>query len=53
MKIERCLTVSDGDAKRAEQARAEYHDRCLGLLDGFDVLVTPTLQCVAPPDGNR
>jgi aspartyl-tRNA(Asn)/glutamyl-tRNA(Gln) amidotransferase subunit A len=51
VKIDRCLAVSDGEAKRAEQARAEYNDRCLELLDGFDVLVTPTLQCVAPPTG--
>ena len=51
VKIERCLAVSDGEAKRAEQARVEYHERCLELLDGFDVLVTPTLQCVAPPTG--
>ncbi len=51
VKIERCLAVSDGEAKRAEQARVEYHERCLELLDGFDLLVTPTLQCVAPPTG--
>jgi aspartyl-tRNA(Asn)/glutamyl-tRNA(Gln) amidotransferase subunit A len=51
VKIDRCLAVSDGETKRAEQARAEYNDRCLELLDGFDVLVTPTLQCVAPPTG--
>jgi Asp-tRNA(Asn)/Glu-tRNA(Gln) amidotransferase A subunit family amidase len=43
--------VSDGEVKRAEQARVEYRERCLELLDGFDVLVTPTLQCVAPPTG--
>ena len=36
---------------RSEQARAEYTDRCLELIDGFDVLVTPTLQCVAPLTG--
>jgi aspartyl-tRNA(Asn)/glutamyl-tRNA(Gln) amidotransferase subunit A len=51
VKIERCLAVSDGEVKRAEQARVEYRERCLELLDGFDVLVTPTLQCVAPPTG--
>jgi aspartyl-tRNA(Asn)/glutamyl-tRNA(Gln) amidotransferase subunit A len=51
VKIERCLAVSDGEAKRAEQARAEYTDRCLELIDGIDVLVTPTLQCVAPLTG--
>lgn len=51
VKIERCLAVSDGEAKRAEQARVEYGERCLELLDRFDVLLTPTLQCVAPPTG--
>ena len=49
MKIERCLAVSDAEANRAEQVRAAYRDSCLELLDGFDLLLTPTLQCVAPP----
>jgi aspartyl-tRNA(Asn)/glutamyl-tRNA(Gln) amidotransferase subunit A len=51
VKIDRCLTVSDGQVDRAEQARAEYRERCLELLDGLDLLLTPTLQCVAPPTG--
>jgi Asp-tRNA(Asn)/Glu-tRNA(Gln) amidotransferase A subunit family amidase len=51
IKIERCLAVSDGEAARAEEARAEYVDRCLELLDGLDLLLTPTLACVAPPTG--
>ena len=51
VKIERCLAVSGGDGKGGEQARAEDERTCVGLLDGFDVLVTPTLQCVAPPTG--
>jgi aspartyl-tRNA(Asn)/glutamyl-tRNA(Gln) amidotransferase subunit A len=51
VKIERCLAVSDAAAGRAEQARAEYGERCLELLDGVDLLLTPTLQCVAPPTG--
>jgi aspartyl-tRNA(Asn)/glutamyl-tRNA(Gln) amidotransferase subunit A len=51
VKIERCLAVSDAEAKRAEQVRAEYRDSCPELLDGFDLLLTPTLQCVAPPTG--
>jgi aspartyl-tRNA(Asn)/glutamyl-tRNA(Gln) amidotransferase subunit A len=51
VKIERCLAVSDAEANRAEQVRAEYRDSCLELLDGFDLLLTPTLQCVAPPAG--
>jgi aspartyl-tRNA(Asn)/glutamyl-tRNA(Gln) amidotransferase subunit A len=51
VKIERCLAVSDGEANRAEHARVEYGERCQELLDGFDVLLTPTLQCVAPRTG--
>ncbi len=51
VKIDRCLAVSDAEANRAEQARAEYGERCLELFDGLDLLLTPTLQCVAPPTG--
>ena len=51
VKIERCLEVSEAEATRAERARAEYRDECLELLDGCDLLLTPTLQCVAPPTG--
>jgi aspartyl-tRNA(Asn)/glutamyl-tRNA(Gln) amidotransferase subunit A len=51
VKIERCLAVSDAEANRAKQARAEYVERCLELFDGFDLLLTPTLQCVAPLTG--
>ena len=51
VKIERCLAVSDAEANRAEQVRVEYRESCLELLDGFDLLLTPTLQCVAPPTG--
>jgi aspartyl-tRNA(Asn)/glutamyl-tRNA(Gln) amidotransferase subunit A len=51
VKIERCLAVSDTEAGRAEQARMEYRERCLELLEGCDLLLTPTLQCVAPPTG--
>jgi aspartyl-tRNA(Asn)/glutamyl-tRNA(Gln) amidotransferase subunit A len=51
VKIERCLDVSDAEAKRAKQARAEYRERCLELLEGIDLLLTPTLPSVAPPTG--
>jgi len=51
VKIERCLAVSDAESGRAEQARVEYRERCLELLEGCDLLLTPTLQCVAPPTG--
>ena len=51
VKIERCLAVSDAEATRAGQARLEYSERCLELLDGLDLVLTPTLRCVAPPTG--
>jgi aspartyl-tRNA(Asn)/glutamyl-tRNA(Gln) amidotransferase subunit A len=50
-KIERCLAVSDGEAELAARARDDYRARCEELLDGFDLLLTPTLPCVAPPTG--
>jgi Asp-tRNA(Asn)/Glu-tRNA(Gln) amidotransferase A subunit family amidase len=51
VKIERCLAVSDSEVTRAERSRTEYRDRCEELLDGIDLLLTPTLSCVAPPTG--
>jgi aspartyl-tRNA(Asn)/glutamyl-tRNA(Gln) amidotransferase subunit A len=50
-KIERCLAVSDGEATLAARNRDEYREACATLLEGFDLLVTPTLSCVAPPTG--
>jgi aspartyl-tRNA(Asn)/glutamyl-tRNA(Gln) amidotransferase subunit A len=50
-KIERCLAVSDAEASLAARARDEYRDRCTEALDGVDLLLTPTLACVAPPTG--
>jgi Asp-tRNA(Asn)/Glu-tRNA(Gln) amidotransferase A subunit family amidase len=50
-KIERCLAVSEAEATLAQQAREEYRERCAELIDGFDLLLTPTLSCVAPPTG--
>jgi Asp-tRNA(Asn)/Glu-tRNA(Gln) amidotransferase A subunit family amidase len=51
IKIERCLAVSEAQANAAARARDEYRDAALRALDGFDLLVTPTLSCVAPPVG--
>jgi aspartyl-tRNA(Asn)/glutamyl-tRNA(Gln) amidotransferase subunit A len=51
VKIERCLGVSDGEVSSAERARAEYLERCEELMDGLDLLLTPTLSLVAPPTG--
>jgi aspartyl-tRNA(Asn)/glutamyl-tRNA(Gln) amidotransferase subunit A len=46
-KIERCLEVSDAAAARAEERREEYRERCAELVDGLDLVVTPTQPFVA------
>jgi Asp-tRNA(Asn)/Glu-tRNA(Gln) amidotransferase A subunit family amidase len=51
VKIERCLAVADAEAAQAQRAREEYRAQCEELLEGLDLLVTPTLVCVAPPIG--
>jgi aspartyl-tRNA(Asn)/glutamyl-tRNA(Gln) amidotransferase subunit A len=50
-KIELCLSVSDAEASHAAQARDGYRERCSELLDGVDLLLTPTLLRVAPAVG--
>jgi aspartyl-tRNA(Asn)/glutamyl-tRNA(Gln) amidotransferase subunit A len=50
-KIERCLSVTDGEALRAAHARGEYSELCSDLFEGIDLLLTPTLTCVAPTAG--
>jgi aspartyl-tRNA(Asn)/glutamyl-tRNA(Gln) amidotransferase subunit A len=51
VKIERCLAVTEAEAAQAERGRADYRERCEELLEGFDLLLTPTTPCVAPPIG--
>jgi len=50
-KIERCGGVTDADVSHAARARGEYRERCSELFEGVDLLLTPTLQRVAPPTG--
>jgi aspartyl-tRNA(Asn)/glutamyl-tRNA(Gln) amidotransferase subunit A len=52
IKIERCLEVSDAEAVRAAQRREEYREQVVERLEGFDLLVTPTLPVVAPRVGD-
>ncbi|MEP6910249.1 MAG: amidase [Actinomycetota bacterium] len=47
-KVERCLEVTDADYERGLRARAEYEERAQAALDGVDLLLTPTLEFVAP-----
>ena len=50
-KIEACLAVTDAEAATAARARELYRERMSELVDGIDLLVTPTLPCVAPKIG--
>jgi len=48
-KLERCLAVTDADVAAAERTRSEYRERCDKLLDGVDLLLTPTVPLLPPP----
>jgi aspartyl-tRNA(Asn)/glutamyl-tRNA(Gln) amidotransferase subunit A len=48
-KIERCLAVGDGEYEAGLRARAELVERAEAALDGFDLLVCPTLSIPPPP----
>ncbi|HVB37432.1 MAG TPA: amidase family protein, partial [Vicinamibacterales bacterium] len=47
-KIERCIATGDGEYDAAVRARGEHAERALAAIEGYDLLVTPTLS-VAPP----
>jgi Asp-tRNA(Asn)/Glu-tRNA(Gln) amidotransferase A subunit family amidase len=47
-KIRECLAVTDAELREAERVRASYRDEAAQLLDGYDLLVTPTQGFVAP-----
>jgi aspartyl-tRNA(Asn)/glutamyl-tRNA(Gln) amidotransferase subunit A len=51
IKVERCLEVTDRQAEEAARRREEYRERAENALDGFDLVLTPTLPCVAPRVG--
>jgi len=48
VKIERCLTVTDGELEEGLRAREAYRARCLERLERVDLLLTPTTPFVAP-----
>jgi Asp-tRNA(Asn)/Glu-tRNA(Gln) amidotransferase A subunit family amidase len=50
-KIERCLAVGDEEHEAALEARSRYEQEFTQAARGVDLLVTPTLECVAPPVG--
>jgi aspartyl-tRNA(Asn)/glutamyl-tRNA(Gln) amidotransferase subunit A len=49
-KIERCFETTDAAVSTALRLREEYRERCAELIEGYDLLVTPTIAFVAPPD---
>jgi Asp-tRNA(Asn)/Glu-tRNA(Gln) amidotransferase A subunit family amidase len=48
-KIEQCLAVTDAEFGRALVQRERYRERFAEAAAGVDLVVTPTLVCVAPP----
>jgi aspartyl-tRNA(Asn)/glutamyl-tRNA(Gln) amidotransferase subunit A len=48
-KIERCLAVTDAEYEQALRALAEYRQRCADAVADVDLVLTPTIPCVAPP----
>jgi aspartyl-tRNA(Asn)/glutamyl-tRNA(Gln) amidotransferase subunit A len=48
-KIERCLEVTDKEATNAVDRRNDHRAEAEAALDDLDLLLTPTLACVAPP----
>ena len=48
-KIERCLEVTDAEYTRATEQRERYRERLAEAAAKVDLVVTPTLTCVAPP----
>jgi aspartyl-tRNA(Asn)/glutamyl-tRNA(Gln) amidotransferase subunit A len=48
-KIEHCLAVTDAEYGRALVQRERYRERFAEAAAGVDLVLTPTLVCVAPP----
>jgi Asp-tRNA(Asn)/Glu-tRNA(Gln) amidotransferase A subunit family amidase len=47
-KVERCLALTDAEYELAVGARQRYRERLAESAAGVDLLLTPTLECVAP-----
>jgi aspartyl-tRNA(Asn)/glutamyl-tRNA(Gln) amidotransferase subunit A len=48
-KIERCLAIDDDAYERGLRALDEYRERCAEAIAAVDLVLTPTVPCVAPP----
>jgi len=51
-KIERCLAVRDEDCAGYAELQEHARERLLTQLEGFDLLLTPTVRFVAPRPGD-
>jgi aspartyl-tRNA(Asn)/glutamyl-tRNA(Gln) amidotransferase subunit A len=51
IKIERCLAVTDAEAEQGARLREEYRERAESAIEGVDLVLMPTLPCVAPRVG--
>jgi aspartyl-tRNA(Asn)/glutamyl-tRNA(Gln) amidotransferase subunit A len=49
--LEASLEIADGEVAAAERVREAARAETAAAFDGLDLLVTPTLPCVAPPYG--
>ena len=52
-KIEWCLAVTDAEYERARERRERYREQLAEAAAGVDLVLTPTLLCVAPPRAGR
>jgi aspartyl-tRNA(Asn)/glutamyl-tRNA(Gln) amidotransferase subunit A len=48
-KIERCLAVTDAEYERARERREQYREQLAEAAAEVDLVLMPTLECVAPP----
>jgi len=47
-KVELCLALTDAEYERGVAARERYREQLAEAAEGVDLVLTPTLQCVAP-----
>jgi len=50
-KLGLAMAVTDAQVEHAARARAAYRERVAEVMDGLDLLLTPTIARVAPPQG--
>ncbi len=50
--LEQAQELTEADVSAAAQVRERYRERLAELMEGLDLLVTPTLPVVAPPFGH-